>query len=75
MFAAKWPFTKQQNRAYLTFPHKLEVFWIEEDKSEVLHPAGFGSKAVSVALNLVCLGASLGCWKVTACAENRNDLC
>lgn len=69
MFIAKWPFTKQQNRTYLTLPHKLEVFWIELDKSEVLHPAGFGNKAVPAALNLCVSGSIPGSWKVTAFQE------
>lgn len=68
MFIAKWPFTKQQSRTYLTLPHKQEVFLIESDKNEVLDPAGFGKQAVSVALNLRVSGDIPGSWKVTACA-------
>lgn len=68
MFIAKWPFTKQQSRTYLTLPHKQEVFWIESDKNEVLDPAGFGNQAVSVALNLRVSGDIPGSCKVTACA-------
>lgn len=35
------------------------------DKSEVLHPAGFGNKAVSVVLKLCVSGSIPGSWKVT----------